>query len=66
MSDGEVCWVCNQVEDRAQALEVASVAPLTGVAPGGICVRCGLEVIEIREDPAYLARVKRFVGAQLS
>ena len=65
MSDGEVCWVCGQIENAAKAEEVALLLPFVGVAANGVCMRCGLEVLH-REDPGYLARQSRFLGAKHS
>ena len=56
------CPVCLQMEDEERARETAIRSAFVGHAAYAICLRCGLEVSD-REDPEYLARVKRYIGA---
>ncbi|MFQ5704123.1 MAG: hypothetical protein ACE5HT_08885 [Gemmatimonadales bacterium] len=56
------CWVCQQMEDEDKARETAILSRLVGHAAWAICIRCGQEVPDL-EDPEYLARAKRHLGA---
>lgn len=48
------CFVCLQMEDEERTLETAVRSKLLGHAAYAICVRCALEVPDLK-DPEYLA-----------
>ena len=56
------CWVCLQLEDANRARATQQLVAIVGAVEYAVCVRCGQEAPDC-EDPAYLARVRRYLGA---
>jgi hypothetical protein len=56
------CWVCLQLEDADRTRETQVLVSLLGAAAYAVRARCGQEAPDC-EDAAYLARVRRFLGA---
>lgn len=56
------CWVCLQLEDDERTRETQVLVSLVGAAAYAVCARCGQEAPDC-EDQAYLARVRRYLGA---
>jgi len=59
------CWVCLQLEDDERTRETQFLVSLVGAAAYAVCIRCGQEAPDC-EDPAYVARVRRYLGALAS
>lgn len=62
LAGAQQCWVCLQLEDAERARETQILAALVGAAANAVCVRCGQEAPDCR-DEAYLVRVRRFLGS---
>jgi len=56
------CWVCLQLEDGERARATFQLVAIVGAAAYAVCARCGQEALDLA-DPAYRARVDRYVGA---
>jgi hypothetical protein len=50
------------LEDAERAHATSQLVALVGAVEFAICGRCGQEAPD-REDPAYVARVRRYYGA---
>src|SRR5204862_6666391 len=58
------CWVCLQLEDGERARATFQLVAIGGAAAYAVCARCGQEAVDLA-DPAYRARVDRYVGARI-